>query len=106
MPERDDRCRRHVAKVDSIQGRNVDAKLHRRSAEEGGEERIGLAVLVQGSDVFGVGEVFPVGLLIPEARLAPKAEQLGHLSGVFPALEAQEARFSGTQAFGGGSGRS
>src|SRR5262249_8869442 len=79
----------HVAQVDRVQRRNVDAEFHRRRAVEDGQEALGLAQFAQAR---GVGLEF--GLLlgaVAESQLADGAPFAFDLRGVLAGFESEEA---------------
>ena len=89
------RRRRHVAHVDRVQGRDVDAELHRRGAEEHRQEPVGLA---------GLPEPLPVrrqllALALAEAEaLLPELAVVGiDLGGVLARLEPEERVHRGAE---------
>ena len=86
---------RHVAHVDGVQGRDVDAKLHRRGAEEHRQESIGLADLPEPPLV----RIELLALAFAEAEaLLPDLAVVGiDLGGVLARLEPEERVHGGAE---------
>ena len=78
--------RRHVAHVDGVQGADVDPELHRRRAEEGGQEGLRFTPLPHLVEILLDPTL--VRVLEAEAILAPSPDVLVDLRRVLPRLEA------------------
>ena len=89
------RRRGHVAHVDRVQGRDVDAELHRRGAEEDRQEAAGLAGL---PELFLVRrELLALALAEAEALLPDLAAVGIDLGGVLARLEPEERVHRGAE---------
>ena len=89
------RRRGHVAHVDRVQGRDVDAELHRRGAEEDRQEPVGLAGLPE--LLLFLRELLALALAEAEALL-PDLAVLGiDLGGVLARLEPEERVHRGAE---------
>ena len=82
------RGRRHVAHVDGVERRDVDAEFHSRRAEQGRQEDVGLADLAQ--LFLLLGELCAVLVAPAEPPFPPFPPVLIDLGGVLAAFDAEQ----------------
>ena len=92
------RGRRHVAHVDGIERRDIDAQFHGRRAEQNGQKDVGLAHEAQ--LFFGFGEIVSILVTPAESPFAPLASGRINLRRVLAAFEPEQSFASARKRVG------